>query len=223
MSDPWFERTRQSLLLRLRNSDEKAEWNSAWERFYRLYIPLVHGWCRRRGLSEADAEEIGSAVMAILGSRMTSFDYDPSHRFRGWLKTVVENEIKGYFSRRKRKPGDYGIGTCEETDHVPYESIDPAIEAERLADELEEKRHLLHMAIDQVRPLVQTAHWDAFCATAMEGLDGKQAAERLKMSVAAVYKARSRVQGLLHDAVDRLKSAEDGCTGSVEAADRDMI
>ena len=65
------------------------------------------------------------------------------------------------------------------------------------------------MAMDQVRPLVQTAHWDAFCATAIEGLDGKQAAERLKMSVASVYKARSRVQGLLHETIDRLKSTED--------------
>lgn len=213
MSDPWFERTRQSLLLRLRNSDEKADWNSAWERFYRIYIPLILGWCRRRGLSEGDAEEIGSAVMANLGSRMKSFDYDPSYRFRGWLKTVVENEINGYLSRRKRKPGDYGIGTSGETENATYESIDPAIEAERLAEELEEKRHLLHSAMEHVRPLVQASHWDAFSATAVEGLDGKQAAERLKMSVASVYKARSRVQSLLHEAVDRLRSAEDGHTG----------
>jgi len=216
MSDPWFERTRQSLLLRLRNSDEKADWNSAWERFYRIYIPLILGWCRRRGLSEGDAEEIGSAVMANLGSRMKSFDYDPSYRFRGWLKTVVENEINGYLSRRKRKPGDYGVGTSGETENAPYESIDPAIEAERLAEELEEKRHLLHRAMEQVRPLVQASHWDAFCATAVEGLDGKQAAERLTMSVAAGYKARSRVQSLLHETVDRLRSVEDDCAGEFE-------
>jgi RNA polymerase sigma-70 factor (ECF subfamily) len=203
MSDPWFERTRQSLLLRLQNTNEKAEWNSAWERFYYCYIGMIHAWCRRWGLNEVDAEDIGAAVMAILGTRMKSFDYDPSHRFRGWLKTVVENEIKAFLIRRKKRPGDYGKGSLGEDEGATLESIDPAAEAERLAEELEEKRLLLRRAMEQVQKEVQPQHWQAFYLMAVEGHDGKNTAEKLQMSVANVYKARSRVQQLLHEAVER--------------------
>lgn len=212
MSDPWFERTRQSLLLRLQNSDEKAEWNSAWERFYLCYIPMIRAWCRRWGLNEVDAEDIGSAVMAILGSRMKSFDYDPSYRFRGWLKTVVENEIKAFLARRKQRPGDYGKGTFGEDEGSTLVSIDPAAEAERLAEELEEKRFLLRRAMEQVQKEVQPQHWQAFYLMAVEGYDGKNTSEQLQMSVANVYKARSRVQQLLHEAVECFQADSDQTT-----------
>ena len=44
--------------------------------------------------------------------------------------------------------------------------------------------------------------WEAFRLTAEEGLSGVEAAGRLHMSVAAVFKARSRVQQMLRQRVE---------------------
>lgn len=143
--------------------------------------------------------------MFTLGRRMESFDYDPSHRFRGWLKTVVENEIRGYLSRRNRRPGDFGHGIDSEADSGLEQLMDPEAGAEQIACEIEEKRELLHRAMEAVKSRVQPETWIAFKQTTVDDLDAATVARELRMSVAAVYKAKSRVQELLRETVDLLR------------------
>ena len=54
---------------------------------------------------------------------------------------------------------------------------------------------------------------DAFRLTALDGLSGAEAAERLGMKPGAVFVARSKVQKMLQEEVQRLDTAEDGVTG----------
>ena len=39
---------------------------AAWAAFVRRYGPLIHGWCRRWGLQEADALEVDQEVLLKL-------------------------------------------------------------------------------------------------------------------------------------------------------------
>ncbi len=48
-----------------------------------------------------------------------------------------------------------------------------------------------------VRARVDPKTWDAFRLTALEHLSGTEVAERLGMSIAGVFKARSRIQQML--------------------------
>lgn len=208
MSEEMFQRTRSSLLVRLGNLEDSSAWNAAWDSFYSQYIPMILAWCKRWNLQSDDAEEIASAVLFTLGRRMESFDYDPSHRFRGWLKTVVENEIRGYLSRRNRRPGDFGGGTDLDADSPLEQFIDPEAGAEQLASELEERRDLLHRAMDAVKSRVQPETWLAFKQTAVDDLDAATVASQLGMSIVAVYKAKSRVQELLRETVDQLRKRD---------------
>src|SRR6478672_4582250 len=41
----------------------KANDRSAWDRIVCLYAPLVYRWCRRFGLQEADALDVGQDVL----------------------------------------------------------------------------------------------------------------------------------------------------------------
>ena len=60
---------------------------------------------------------------------------------------------------------------------------------------------LFAWAAEQVRPTVQESTWDAFRLMAVEGKSSKEVAERLGMTVAAVYLAKSRVMMRLRTVV----------------------
>jgi RNA polymerase sigma-70 factor (ECF subfamily) len=74
----------------------------------------------------------------------------------------------------------------------------------QLAEECD--RELLEEAIQRVRPRVEPHTWEAFRLTALERLPGAGAAARLGMQVAAVFKAKSRVQKMLQEELERLEA-----------------
>ena len=51
--------TRASLLVRIRDPEDK----DAWRQFVAIYAPLIHGLARRRGLQDADASDLTQEVL----------------------------------------------------------------------------------------------------------------------------------------------------------------
>src|ERR1043166_7081541 len=78
------QRTRASLLLRVRDLED----TQAWQEFVRIYTPLVFGHCARHGLQEADA--------ADRGGRTTYFYHDPLKRLTGILNPEGGTTRFGY-------------------------------------------------------------------------------------------------------------------------------
>ena len=76
-----------------------------------------------------------------------------------------------------------------------------------LVKHLEEEfdREILQEAMHRVRLRVAPQTWQAFLLTAVEGLAGAEAAERIPMQVAQVYVAKRRVQKMLQEEVARLE------------------
>lgn len=202
-------KTSASLLAKLLRSDEATQWNQAWVNFYNRYAPMIMTWCRKWGLQEADAEDVSGCVLAILARRMKSFDHDPSARFRSWLKTVVENEIRAALSRKNRRRADYGVGTVDDSQVLQPQWDDPSLAAAELTEELDRHRTELHRAMEAVRAKVHESTWAAFQGTAIEDRPAADVAAELKMSVVAVYKARSRVQEQLREIADSFRLARD--------------
>src|SRR5262249_58986846 len=94
----------------LRDLGDPIHREAAWRTFLQRYQPLIYGWSRRTGLNHDDAEDISAAVRAKLVTALRDFVYDPAHRFRGWLKTLVENEVRGLYRQPARRPADRGSG-----------------------------------------------------------------------------------------------------------------
>jgi RNA polymerase sigma-70 factor (ECF subfamily) len=67
---------------------------------------------------------------------------------------------------------------------------------------------LLEQAKVRVRLRVAPHTWEAFRLTALEGLSGAAAAERLHMKVANVFVAKSEVQKMLGDEVRKLEGPD---------------
>ena len=65
-------------------------------------------------------------------------------------------------------------------------------------------QEVLAEAQARVRQRVEAHTWEAFRLTALEGLSGVEAAARLGLNVATIYKAKSKVQQMLHEEVSQL-------------------
>jgi RNA polymerase sigma-70 factor (ECF subfamily) len=79
-----------------------------------------------------------------------------------------------------------------------------------LAARLEEAFDLERLEAVQacVRRRVEPHTWEAFRLTALEGLSGADAAAALGMQVGTVFKAKSKVQRMLRDEIERLERDE---------------
>src|SRR5271166_351236 len=185
--------TRLSLLIRLRDHHDRE----AWTQFVEVYAPLVYGFLRKRALQDADAADLTQTCLRQVAQHIGSLEYDPRRgTFRGWLFTIVRNKFRDFREqpRLNRGSGDSGMQRLLEATAAP--EVDDAEEWEQ-----EYRRGLLAWAADQVRPEVQETTWQAFWQTAVEGKSGKDVAERLGLTTAAVYLAKSRVMARLRTVI----------------------
>ena len=97
--------TRPSLLVRLRDLDDER----AWSEFLEIYGPLVHRFARRRGLQEADAQDLVQEVFRAVARAIERYDPDPGRgSFRGWLFRIARNLIINLLAAQRRHPQGTG-------------------------------------------------------------------------------------------------------------------
>ena len=97
--------TRVSLLQALRHSPSAH----SWERFVRLYTPLLLYWARRLGLQDHDAADLVQDVLVVLLRKLPEFQYQPGRSFRGWMRTVLMNKWRDRPHRGPAAPLDSGV------------------------------------------------------------------------------------------------------------------
>jgi RNA polymerase sigma-70 factor (ECF subfamily) len=197
MDSSFSSQTSPTLLGRLRQ--EPAD-QDAWGLFVERYGRLIYGWVRKWQMQEADAEDVTQMVLVRLAQRMKGFAYDPQKSFRGWLRTLTRHAWSDFVEARQR-------GGRASGDTAADECLGTLPARDDLVARLEEQfdREVLEEAEARVRLRVDPTTWEAFRLTAVEGLPGAEAARRLGRTVAAVFKAKTRVQALLRDEVARLE------------------
>jgi RNA polymerase sigma-70 factor (ECF subfamily) len=191
--------TRSTLLVQLQKTPADQ---AAWSEFVERYGHRILGWCRRWGLQLADAEDIAQTVLLKILRAIQTFRYDPTLRFRAWLKTVTHHAWQDLIrTRREVTAGD------------PQGADDPLgslAARNELAAQMESayEQELLEQALERIHPRVLPQTWDAFRLTTFDGLSGAEVAARLLMPVTSVYKAKSNVQKLLEAEIRYLEGGE---------------
>ena len=173
--------------------------DAAWGEFVQHYGHKILLWCRHWKLQEADAQDVTQNVLLMVARQMRTFRYDPTRRFRAWLKTVARAAWCDWLEAQKR-PGRGSGDTDVQRRLASIEARDDLIT--RLEEEYD--RELFEAASARVRLRVEPHTWEAFQLLTFEGLAGAEVAERLSMKVGAVFVAKSKVQKMLRDEVANL-------------------
>jgi RNA polymerase sigma-70 factor (ECF subfamily) len=172
-------KTPASLLQRLRQPADQ----DAWSRLVQLYLPLICYWARRAGLQDADVQDLSQEVFAVLYRTLPSFSYDRHRSFRSWLWTVTRNKCRE-LHRRRAAPVPAGRGGA--LDGLADDETDRSWEEEH-------NRYVATRALQLMRTDFEPRTWQACWQTVVEDQPADAVAQRLGMTVAAVYAAKSRV------------------------------
>jgi RNA polymerase sigma-70 factor (ECF subfamily) len=188
--------TRVTLLTHLRqNPNDQAGWNEFVERYGRH----IYRWCRQWRLQDADAEDVTQDILVKLNQKLRAFAYDPSRSFRGWLKTVAHHTWQDFEDSRRRAQAVSGVPVQERM--LTLEARDDFAQKLEQAFDLE----LLEAAKARVRLRVAPHTWEAFRLLAIECLPVAEVAARVRLQVAMVYVARSKVQKMLQEEIGKLE------------------
>jgi RNA polymerase sigma-70 factor (ECF subfamily) len=185
----------------LRRLQQTPSDQAAWAEFVARYGSRIQRWCREWGLQEADCQDVTQIVLVKLLKAMQRFRYDPSQKFRAWLKTITHHAWQDLVRGRRR---------TVEGQNPTSDPLEDLAARDDLGEQMEAayEQELLDCALARVRLRVQPLTWEAFRLTALEGLSGAKASAQLGMAVTSVYKAKSNVLKLLEAEVHYLEGDE---------------
>jgi RNA polymerase sigma-70 factor (ECF subfamily) len=183
-------RTPISLLERLKRPDNPAD----WDRFVKLYTPLLYYWARHIGLQESDASDLVQEVFTLLVRKLPEFEYDQTKTFRGWFRKVVINKW-----RQKQRQA----GGSPEAGAAPLPDLEGPDTAAAIWD-TEYRQNLVRRALEVMQSDFQPATWKACWETVVSGRPAADVAADLGLSVGAVRAAKFRVLCRLREELEGL-------------------
>ena len=190
--------TRYSLLVRLENHQDER----AWAEFMQVYEPVVLRLAQARGFQPADAADIAQEVFGNVAAAIQRWNNKPDRGpFRAWLFTIARNLMINALAKRRRLPVGAGDSQVE---RVLENEPAPSPEETELFDQ-EYERGLFHWAAEQVQGEFRDRSWQAFWRTAVMGEKVAAVGEELKMTVGAIYVARSRVMTRLKQRIEEVQ------------------
>ncbi len=194
-----FPQTRATLLADVKSPENRR----AWDEFVVLYRPAIYRMARRRGLQDADAQDVTQNVLVRIAEAIGRYEQQPGTKFRHWLRRVAKNAI---LNAMAQMPKDAAAGGSVARDLLDEHPDDSADFERELAVEYQREQYLQAAAI--VRSDVNAETWQAFELTVVEGMSCEDAAAAVGKSVGTVYAARSRIVKRLREQIERIERNE---------------
>ena len=175
----------------------------AWKRLAPLYSPVIYRWCRRSGLAAEDAADVVQEVLSAVMVHLPDFRRDrPQDSFSGWLATITRNKVREHYRRRHGKAEARGGSTAQrQMAEIPQP---PELSEESIQPDAQSAACLSQRVLEMIRAEFEARTWEAFWRVSVGGQSPAHVASDLKISVAAVYKAKSRVLGRFRQVLSEL-------------------
>jgi RNA polymerase sigma-70 factor (ECF subfamily) len=173
----------------------------SWTEFVDLYMPIVYRFCRRRGLQDADAQEVTQNVFIRIVPAMQGFQYDTSRgRFRSWVCTIASRELARYAKTHRRQ-----LSSAEGDPDLMLASRAQNAQAAWCEAHCAQ---VYDVAVCRVRPLFDSLTWQAFRLTWEQDVPPAEVARQLLRTPQWVYKAKFRVLQRLKSEIASLSADE---------------
>ena len=177
--------TRQSLLNRLKNWDDKTSWKD----FFDTYWSLIYGVARKAGLNDSEAQDVVQETIISVARKIPEFTYDPAVcSFKTWLMKMTHWRIIDQF-RKKQYQRDGKLFRREEAWNESLLEHQPELtgfDLEAVWNE-EWEKHLLGSALKKIKQRVDSRQFQMFHLHVVKGIPATKVAERLGVKLPAVY------------------------------------
>jgi RNA polymerase sigma-70 factor (ECF subfamily) len=196
-------RTRTSLLRRMKNWEDK----DTWQRFFDTYWKLIYHVAIKSGLTEVEAQDAVQETVLTIAKNIKDFEYNrAAGSFRGWLMKTTRWRIADQFRKRlpasKSPPRPAGETRRTATiERIP----DPAGVDLDAIWETEWQKNLIEAALTRVRRKVDAKQYEVFDFYANKGMSVGDVARSQGVSIGYVYLTKHRVAALLKKEVARLE------------------
>ena len=164
--------------------------SSAWERFMRLYGPLLVRWNKAFGLQQADAEDVAQEISAQVYRSIHRFEHRHAGSFRGWLRGIAYNKIRRLRERTSRRTAQ-SLETA-----VPLMASRGRDWGDGGAEEI------FSRALNRIKGEFSPNTWSAFLRVYLGGKDPAAVGLEIGISRNAVYLASGRVLGRLREVLE---------------------
>jgi RNA polymerase sigma-70 factor (ECF subfamily) len=78
--------------------------SEAWNRFVRIYTPLIARWLGRFGISETDVPDLTQDVLLTAAMELREFEHNGRRgAFRTWLRLIARNRCRRHWERHRRE------------------------------------------------------------------------------------------------------------------------
>ncbi len=197
-----FDRTRRSLLTRLKNWDDHA----GWREFMDAYGRFIFAMARRSGLSPEESEDVLQETVLSVAKKIPNFRYQGDRgSFKAWLVMIIRSRIIDLLRKKGRRlPSFHGAeddGATRVEERVPQQPDELSHEG---MWQSEWEQHMLETAMARVKDQVSPRHFLAFRLCAHQGQSPGEVAKALGISLPMVYIIRHRVGKLVAAEVRRL-------------------
>jgi len=196
--------TRQSLLARLKNWEDKA----SWQDFFDTYWKLIYGVARRSGLKEAEAQDAVQETVLAVVRNIGRFEYDPARcSFKSWLMLITQQRIIWQLRKRVSPASPHAVhpseSTAPGTDEIERIPDPASLDLTSVWDE-EWQKNLFSAALERVKKKVRARQFQLFDLYVLQEWKAEEVARTLHVSVMQVYLAKHRISKLLAKEVQDL-------------------
>jgi RNA polymerase sigma factor (sigma-70 family) len=193
---PWLlnDPTPSNLLRRLRARGDEAR-GQLVAVYGRVVVKILAGY----RLDRNEREDLGQAFWLTVFAKFDQFSKEtPGDTLRGWLRALLRNLVRDRL-RKRRKDAAAALGG---SDHQRLMGELP--DREPPTDDLEERREMLRVALELVRPEVSPRDFENFRRSVMLGEPVAEVAKASDMKPEAVRMANARVRQKLRQKIGEL-------------------
>src|SRR5205809_5170945 len=201
--------TRQSLLSRLKNSEDQT----SWQDFFNTYWKLIYGVAMKSGLTDAEAQDAVQETVIAVARNIKEFQYDPKKcSFKSWLMLITRQRIIWQLRKRHVLPARHWtrLPTVPSADNSERTAtIDTIPDPDSLSLdtlwEAEWEKNLMSAALEQVKRQVSGKQFQIFDLHVLQNWPVKDVTRTLRVSATQVYLAKHRVSALLKKEIKKLE------------------